>query len=72
MAVQTWTEVSKSNAGATGLPRSGGRIMFASARNDADYIYTPFTLLRVMLFLEYTAQRMVELLGLKLVKIDLL
>ena len=35
-----WTEVSKSNAGATDLPRSGGRIMFASARNDANYIYT--------------------------------
>lgn len=34
-----WTEVSKSNAGATDLPRSGGRIMFASARNDADYVY---------------------------------
>jgi len=36
----TWTEVSKSNAGATGLPRSGGRIMFASAKDDADYVYT--------------------------------
>jgi photosystem II stability/assembly factor-like uncharacterized protein len=35
-----WTEVSKSNAGATDLPRSGGRIMFASARNDANYIYS--------------------------------
>ena len=34
-----WTEVSKSNAGATDLPRSGGRIMFASARNDVDYVY---------------------------------
>jgi len=36
---ENWTEVSKSNAGATDLPRSGGRIMFASARNDADYVY---------------------------------
>ena len=36
----TWTEVSKSNPGTTGLPRSGGRIMFASAKDDADYVYT--------------------------------
>ena len=35
----TWTEISKSSAGSTGLPRSGGRIMFASASDDADYIY---------------------------------
>ena len=35
-----WTEVSKSNATSTQLPRSGGRIMFASARDDQDYIYT--------------------------------
>ena len=35
----TWTEISKSSAGSTGLPRSGGRIMFASAKNDADYVY---------------------------------
>ena len=36
----TWIEISKSNAGSTGLPRSGGRIMFASARNDENYVYT--------------------------------
>jgi len=35
----TWVEVSKSSAGSTGLPRSGGRIMFASAADDEDYIY---------------------------------
>jgi len=35
----TWDEVSKSSAGSTGLPRSGGRIMFASAANDEDYVY---------------------------------
>ena len=35
-----WTEISKSNAGSTDLPRSGGRVMFASAKNDANYIYT--------------------------------
>ena len=35
----TWNEISKSSAGSTGLPRSGGRIMFASASDDADYIY---------------------------------
>ena len=35
----TWTEISKSSAGSTGLPRSGGRIMFASASDDANYIY---------------------------------
>jgi photosystem II stability/assembly factor-like uncharacterized protein len=35
----TWTEISKSSAGSTGLPRSGGRIMFASASNDEDYVY---------------------------------
>ena len=35
----TWDEVSKSSAGSTGLPRSVGRIMFASAANDEDYVY---------------------------------
>ena len=35
----TWVEVSKSSAGSTGLPRSGGRIMFASAADDEDYVY---------------------------------
>jgi len=35
----TWVEISKSSAGSTGLPRSGGRIMFASAAADADYVY---------------------------------
>ena len=35
----TWDEVSKSSAGSTALPRSSGRIMFASAANDEDYVY---------------------------------
>jgi hypothetical protein len=34
-----WDEVSKSSASATQLPRSAGRVMFASAKNDADYVY---------------------------------
>ena len=36
----TFSEISKSSAGTTGLPRSGGRIMFASAKNDANTVYT--------------------------------
>ena len=34
-----WTEVSVSNATATDLPRSGGRVMFASAPQDGNYVY---------------------------------
>ena len=34
----TFSEISKSSAGTTGLPRSGGRIMFASAKNDPNTV----------------------------------
>ena len=36
----TFIEISKSSAGSTGLPRSAGRIMFASAKNDPNTVYT--------------------------------
>ena len=35
----TFTEISKSSAGATDLPRSGTRSMIASAPQDGDYVY---------------------------------
>ena len=38
----SWVEISKASANSTSLPRSGGRVMFASARNDADYVYAVF------------------------------
>ena len=34
-----WTEISKSSAGATDLPRGGGRMMFASSPSDENYVY---------------------------------
>lgn len=34
-----WSEISKTNATSTDLPRSGGRVMFASAPTDGDYVY---------------------------------
>ena len=36
----TFIEISKSSAGSTALPRSAGRIMFASAKNDPNTVYT--------------------------------
>lgn len=35
----TWNEISKSGAGVTDLPRSGGRIMYATSRTDENYVY---------------------------------